>query len=217
VSLTTVEQQVNLYQPILGAEKRLFSARAIGGCLALLAISLAALGGYGAWRTSRVERSIAELEQHQAAELAKAERAGVALHPGKSLVELDAEARNLTADIASRERALAILNLGAPSPATGFAARLEALARRQVDGLWLHDVAVGSGEGRLAMRGRALDPTLVPAYLAALAEDPALAGVRFDKLTMHRAKEDQAPAQLVFELGAPGLALAAPEAPEAHP
>jgi hypothetical protein len=209
-----VEQQVNLYQPILGAEKRLFSARAIGLCLALLALSLSALGGYGAWRTSRVERSVAELEKRQAAQLVTAERAGLALNPGKSLAELDAEAKDLAADIAARERALAILKLGAASPATGFAARLDALRRRQLDGLWLHDVVVGSADGRLAMRGRALDPKLVPAYLAALSEDPALAGVRFDKLTMRRAQEDEAPAELVFELGGPGLTLASPEA---HP
>ena len=88
------------------------------------------------------------------------------------------------------------------------------MGRRQIDGLWLHDVVVGSADGRLAMRGQALDPKLVPAYLAALAKDPALAGVRFDKLTMRRAKEDESPAQLVFELGAPGLTLASPEA---HP
>ncbi len=214
MSASEVEQQVNLYQPILGAEKRLFSAHAIGLCLALLALSLAALGGYGAWRTSRIERSIAELEKRQAAELVAAERAGMALNPGKSVAELDAEAKDLAAAIAARERALAILKLGAASPATGFAARLEALGRRQIDGLWLHDVIVGSGDGRLAMRGQALDPKLVPAYLAALADDPALAGVRFDKLTMRRAKEDEAPAGLVFELGAPGLTLASPEA---HP
>jgi hypothetical protein len=212
--VSVVEQQVNLYQPILGAEKHLFSARAIGVCLALLAVSLWTLGSYGAWRTSRVERSIAELEKRQAAELVTAERMGVTLHPGKSVAELDAEAKDLAADIAARERALAIVRLGAASPATGFAARLEALALRQVDGLWLQDVLVGSGDGRLAMRGKVLDPKLVPAYLAALAQDPALAGVRFDKLTMRRAKEDEAPAQVVFELGAPGLALASAEA---HP
>lgn len=214
MSAPTVEQQVNLYQPILGAEKRLFSARAIGVCLALLAISLSALGGYGAWRTSQVERSIAQLEKRQEAELVTAQRAGVALNPGKSVAELDAEAKDLAADIAARERALGILKLGAASPATGFAARLDALGRRQIDGLWLHDVVVGSADGRLAMRGQALDPKLVPVYLAALSKDPALAGARFDKLTMRRAKQDEAPAQLVFELGAPGLTLASPEA---HP
>jgi Tfp pilus assembly protein PilN len=214
VSTSIIEQQVNLYQPILGAEKRLFSARAIGVCLALLALSLAALGGYGAWRTSRVERSIAELEKRQADELTAAERTGVRLQPGKSVAQLDADAKDLAAEIAARERALSIVRIGAASPQTGFAARLEALARRQLDGLWLHDVLVASGEGRLSMRGNALDPKLVPAYLAALAGEPALAGVRFDKLTMRHARDDEAPARLVFELGSPGLSLGSEES---HP
>jgi len=209
-----MEQQVNLYQPILGAEKRLFSARAIGIGLGLLALCLAGLGGFGAWRTARVERSIAQLEQHQAAELARVEQAGAALQPGRSLADLQVQAKELAADIAARERALDLVRLGAVSPATGFAARLEALARRQIDGLWLHTIVVGSGEGRLALKGDALDPNLVPAYLAALAEEHALAGVNFDKLAMRRAKPQEAPARLVFELGAPGLRF---PAAEAHP
>jgi len=101
--------------------------------------------------------------------------------------------------------------LGAASPATGFAARLEALARRQIDGLWLHNIVLGSGEGRLALRGATVDAKLVPAYLAAIAQEPALAGERFDKLAMRRAKQDEAPAQLLFDLGAPGLKFPVPE------
>jgi Tfp pilus assembly protein PilN len=209
-----MEQQVNLYQPILGAEKRLFSARAIGVGLCLLALCLCGLAAFGSWRTARVERSVKLLETQQASALAMVAQTGAALQPGRSLEQLQAQAKELSAEIATRERALDLLSLGAASPATGFAARLEALARRQQDGLWLRDIIVGSGDGRLALRGNTLDPKLVPAYLGALAEEPALAGVRFDKLTMRRAKREEAPAALVFELGAPGLKL---PVPEAHP
>jgi hypothetical protein len=202
-----MEQQVNLYQPILGAEKRLFSARAIGIGLGLLAACLGSLGAFGLWRTGRAERAIASLESREAAQLAAVERAGLTLQPHKSLAELDADAKGLSADIAARQRALDLVRLGAASPETGFAARLEALGRRQVDGLWLHNVVVGSGTGRLAMRGSALDAGLVPRYLASLAEEKALAGVRFDRLTLRRAKADATPTQLVFELSAAGLDL----------
>jgi Tfp pilus assembly protein PilN len=200
-----MEQQVNLYQPILGAEKRLFSAHTIGGGLGLLALCLCGLAAFGAWRTAHVERSIALLEKQQAAALTRAESAISALRPGGSLAELQEQAKSLSADIAARERALDLVRLDAASPATGFAARLEALARRQLEGLWLRTIVVGSGDGRLAFQGAAVDPRLVPAYLAALAEESALAGVRFDKLAMRRAKQEEAPAQLLFELGAPGL------------
>jgi hypothetical protein len=206
-----MEQQVNLYQPILGAEKRLFSARAIGLALSLLAVSLFGLAAFGIWRTGRVEHSVALLEQQQTAQLAMFERAGAALQPGLSLAEIETQAKELSADIAARERALSIVRRGTVSPATGFAARLEALARRQIDGLWLHDIVVGSGDGRLALRGATVDPKLVPAYLGAIAQEPALDGVRFDKLAMRRATPEQAPAQLMFELGAPGLKFPAVE------
>jgi hypothetical protein len=206
-----MEQEVNLYQPILRAEKHLFSARAIGIGLVLLMACLATLGGFGAWRTTRVERSIAQLEQRQTSQLAMVEREGASLQPGRSVEELDSQAKELSAQIAARQRALDIVRQGAGSPATGFAARLEALAHRQIDGLWLRDIVVGSSDGRLALRGDAVDPKLVPTYLSAIAQEHAMAGVRFDKLSMRRAKQDEAPAQLVFELGAPGLAFAASE------
>jgi hypothetical protein len=151
------------------------------------------------------------LESQQAAALTLAESTSAALRPGQTLAELETQAKNLSADIAARERALDLLRLGAASPATGFAARLEALARRQIDGLWLHNIVLGSGEGRLALRGATVDAKLVPAYLAAIAQEPALAGERFDKLAMRRAKQDEAPAQLLFDLGAPGLKFPVPE------
>jgi hypothetical protein len=209
-----MEQQVNLYQPILGAEKRLFSARAIGVGLCLLGLCLCGLAAFGTWRTARVERTLARLETQQVTELARVERASAALEPGRSLAELETQAKSLSADIAARQRALDLVRQGTASPATGFAARLEALARRQLDGLWLRSIVVGSGDGRLAFAGSAVDSKLIPAYLAALAEEHALDGVRFDKLTIRGAKQQEAPAYLAFELGAPGLKF---PAAEAHP
>ncbi len=206
-----MEQQVNLYQPILGAEKRLFSARAIGIGLGVLAASLGVLAGYAGWRAARVEHVLVALERQQAAQLALAERAAAAMRPKESVAELDAAARGLTAEIAARERALDVVRKGVATPGAGFAARLESLGRSQVDGLWLKKIVVSSGDSRLAFEGAATEPRLVPAYLAALAGERSLDGASFDHLSMRRATPEEAPAQTVFELGAPGLALPAAE------
>jgi hypothetical protein len=206
-----MEQQVNLHQPILGAEKRIFSARAIGGALVTIGVCLGGLHAFGAWRTGRIERSVAIIERQAATEMSLRDVASAALRPSRSIVELQEQALELTADIAARERALDLVNRGAASPATGFAARLEALGRRQIDGLWLRTIVVGSGDGRLALQGATVDPRLVPQYLAALAEEHAFDGVRFDKLAMRQAKREEAPAQVMFELGASGLEFPTPE------
>lgn len=200
-----MEQQVNLYQPILGAEKRFFSALTIGTGLAVMVLCLLGLGAYGGWRTHRIELSIGQLEQQEVASLALATRANAAMRPAQTLAQLEADAQELSAEIAARTRALDIVQRGAATPESGFAARLEALARPQLEGLWLSGIVLGSGEGRLALRGGASDPNLVPVYMAALAQDPALAGVRYDKFAMRRALPQDAPARMVFELDAPGL------------
>jgi Tfp pilus assembly protein PilN len=205
-----MEQQVNLYQPILGAEKRLFSAQAIGLGLAMLALCLGALAGFAAWRTTRIERAVAAIEKQEAATLALAARANAALKPRESLAELEAAAKGLAADIAVRERALAIVQRGLATASSGFAARLEAIGRRQLDGVWLTSLVLASGDRHLALKGATTDPRLVPAWLAALAQEHALNDSRFDHLSIQRLAGSP-PAVAVFELGAPGLELRAEE------
>jgi hypothetical protein len=209
-----MEQQVNLHQSIVGAQQGLFSARAIGVALCVLAVCLVALAGYASLRTNQSERSVAEIERRAAINRALAERASQVMRPRASLIELDAVAKSLSAGIDARRRALDVIQINCATPGTGFAARLEALARRQIDGVWLSNIIVGSGEGRLGMRGATTDAVLVPAYLSALAHEQALAGVRFDKLAMRRALPAEAPALIVFELDGPGLA---PQKEEINP
>jgi hypothetical protein len=200
-----VDQQVNLYQPILGAKKRLFSARALVLCLATLIGFLAALISFESVRTTRIERSVLQLEQREASNIEMAARANAMLRPTASIAQLDDEAKQLSAKIASRERALGIMRGGAVSVSNGFAARMEALASRQLDGIWLTDIVLGSGESRLAMQGRATDRNLLPVFLGGLTQERAMDGVRFDSLSMRRALASEAPAQVVFAMGAPGL------------
>jgi hypothetical protein len=209
-----MEQQVNLYQPILGAEKRLFSARAFATCLMTLIACLAALTAFEASRTAQIEKSVTQLEQREASNIQMAARLSAVLRPALTLEQFDAKAKRLSADIDSRERALAIVRGGALSVSSGFAARLEALANRQIDGLWLSNILLDSGDARLAMQGRSTDPNLLPAFLDSLAHEPAMLGIRFGSLSMRRALLTEIPAQVVFTIGSTGLAFSATEHPK---
>jgi len=206
------DQQVNLYQPILGSNNRAFSARSIVVAWCAFAACLVGLGLHNFWRINRIEASVEQVERQDAANVAMIGLAKLATRPRASLETLDAEAKTMSSGIETRQHALAIIDRGSFDPAKGFAARLEALSRRHVEGIWLTAVVLGSGEGRLALRGATTDSRLLPLYLAGLGADDALAGVRFDKLDMRRGLPAEAPAQLVFELGGPGLAVATPAA-----
>jgi hypothetical protein len=206
-----MEQQVNLYQPILGAEKRLFSARALASCLVTLIGCLGALTAFEASRTTRIEKSVMQLEERETSNIEVAARAGAVFRPTLTVAQLEAQAQHLSADIATRERALDIMRRGAVSVSTGFAARLEALANQQVDGIWLSNILLSSDDGRLAMQGRTTNPNLLPVYLNSLSREHAMDGVRFDSLAMRRALPTEIPAQVVFAIGSPGLKFTAIE------
>jgi Tfp pilus assembly protein PilN len=197
-----MEQQVNLYQPILGAEKRLFSAQAIAIAVALFALSLGAISAFAGWRVRSAERAIAALESSDAARAAATERGLAALHAGSSRESLDARAQQLSSDIAEREQVLLAVRRGAADVLSGFSARLEALGRRQLDGLWLNRIVLSAGERRLALVGAANDPRLVPKYLDALATERALGDARFDRFELRRPRADEPAATTIFEVGA---------------
>jgi hypothetical protein len=162
---------------------------------------------YVSWRTARIERAVVQLHRQEQDNLDAAERAGAAARGSLSMPQLDAEAKELSADIEIRQRVLDVVHRGSVTPANGFAARLEALAHKQLDGIWLNTVILGSGDGRLSMRGGTTDSGLLPTYLSALTQEAALSGVRFDKLAMRRAQPSESPATTVFELVGPGLGI----------
>jgi len=200
-----MEQQVNLYQPILRAEKRLFSASAIAVGVLLLVVSLGGLAGFAAWRTTRIVTAVAELEHQEAARLASIQRANAAFGSETSVAELEAQIVRLAEQVAARERALAAV--GADGAATrGFATRLEALAQPALDGLWLRRIVFDPAHGGVALRGATRDPALVPQYLAALQDDRSLAGATFGRFELRRATAAEAPAAAIFTVAAPGLA-----------
>ncbi len=121
------------------------------------------------------------------------------MHPTQSIAELEAEAKRPE----RRDRARASARSTSctavpPRPRPDSPRGSRPWPGAQLDGVWLSSIVLGSGDGRLAMQGGTSDPRLVPVYLAALAAEHALAGVRFDQIALRRAEPADAPARMVF-------------------
>jgi hypothetical protein len=99
---------------------------------------------------------------------------------------LQVQVTKLSAEITARHQALEILRNGGAGQTGGFAQRLEALARRHTDGLWIDRVVLSGTTGAMSVAGATVNPDLVPTYLRALAGESALTGTRFDQLTIER-------------------------------
>lgn len=181
-----VRQQINLYQPVAPASSASFSARSAARVGALAIACLVAIWGYRAWQVAHLARalhSLAEQQQRQDATMAALNAARAA---DVSPEQLQARIASLTSDLAVRSRALELLRGGTAGQVGGFSARLAALARRPLQGLWIDHVVLSGMTESMSVGGSALDPDLVPRYLRGLADEQALAGARFDELVIER-------------------------------
>ena len=182
--MIALEQQVNLFQPIFRAERTLFSTTFIAGFLGVTTALLVLLWAF-AWRqVIRLEHEVATVE---AARLERSDAlrrvgAGFASDPAS----VAARAKELAAGIERTERTLALIRQGVVGSTTGFSARLHALARPEVPGLWLTRIALTGRDAAFA--GMTQDAAAIPRYLQALAGDPAFATLRVDSF---RADQDR--------------------------
>jgi len=159
----------------------------VGGAMILLA--LGGLWGFGMWEVSRLGHGVEFVRQqheHQQNLILGANAEGLAQSPE----EVEAGNKRLRAELQTRQRALELLNAGAAGKPAGFSTRLEALARRHVEGVWLDRLVLGSDTAKMNLSGSALDADLVPRYLQNLATDPALNGTRFDEFVIEQPTDD---------------------------
>jgi hypothetical protein len=219
-----VRQQINLYQPAAQVRGGPFAA---GGALRVSGVALACLVAvwtYGRWRVVRLERAVQSLEQQHHRQDATMAALNAARAADVSPEQMQARVAGLTAELAVRTRTLELLRSGTAGQVGGFSARLTALARRPLPGLWIDHVVLSGMSGSMTVGGSALEPDLVPRYLRGLAGEGALAGARFDDLVIERPAEHpdarehaapaKAPADRSFRFRAESGALRAPPATE---
>jgi hypothetical protein len=66
---------------------------------------------------------------------------------------------------------------------------MAALARQQLDGLWVTGAIFTADTGRFELTGSALRAALVPIYLERLAGEAALAGIPLESLEIRQPKQ----------------------------
>jgi hypothetical protein len=199
-----VSQQINLFNPIFLQQKKIFAARTMAQALGLMTVGALVIAGT-AWH------SVRQLRQQAAAvtvQVAKAEArlasASTEFAPRAASATLTAQAADAETQLAALRRVARIVQSGDLGNAKGYAEPFRALGRQHRDGLWLTGITFDVGSA-MSLQGRALDATLVPAYIGRLTQEAVLQGKAFGHLQIGQ------PAALT----APAPAPAAADAPAA--
>jgi hypothetical protein len=205
-----VSQQINLFNPIFLKQKKIFTALPMAEALGVIVAGALLLTWYAG-------RSVAELEQSAAA--GKALLAGREQRLVKANAQFAPRAKNaaLATELAQAEaerKALQdvamVLKGGVLGNTAGYAEYFRAFSRQNVNGLWLTGLTISGAGNDIGVQGRAMQPTLIPNYIARLTGERVMHGKTFATLDIGRpdVQVPAAPAAVAASVQAPAPAAA---------
>ena len=201
--------QINLFNPIFLKQKKLFNAAAMAQALCVLLAGVLAVAFYARHNVAGLQREAAggRARLAQSEERLVKVKAGFAPRPKSA--ELDAQLAEAETGIMALRKIAAVVERGELGNTAGYAEYFKALARQNPSGVWLTAVSVSGAGNELGVRGRALDPALVPAYLGRLKNEPVMRGKAFASLKISQggaAESADARGNPVVPKGAPSRA-----------
>jgi hypothetical protein len=189
-----VSQQINLFNPIFLKKKRVFGAVPMLQALLAILLGALALGGYAHVRVGELEQRATAgkllLEQREA-RLAKVT---AQFQPRQANPALAGQLANAELLLKSLRDADAVLHNGRLGNTDGYAEYFRALARQNIGGLWLTGVSIVGAGHDIGVQGRAMQPTLIPNYIARLNAEKVMRGKTFASLRIERATLEPAAA-----------------------
>jgi hypothetical protein len=200
-----VSQQINLFSPLFLKKKRYFSALTMVQALATVLVGSLAIYGFELRQNATLERAVTENDRQLGLHRVQLLQLSKELSPQGTSRALAEDVSQAEDRLQRRRALLADLQTGVGGNAEGFARYLEALARQTVPGLWLTALELSPQRAMLAIRGRALDSQLVPAYIRSLNREPAFSGKPVGELVVTARAENsaQAPRYVEFSLSIP--------------
>ncbi len=182
-----MKQQINLFNPAFQPQKHVLSSATIALAVGVVIAGIAMLAVAGRMETAELQQQAssgaAQLEKRQE-RLAAANREFI---PRQKDATLEAQIAEANTQLTAMRHISGALSRGELGDTSGFAGYFKALARQSAQGLWLTGVTVGAGGAQIGIKGRTVDPAMVPGYLNRLTHEPLMQGKSFASLQIGEA------------------------------
>jgi hypothetical protein len=201
-----MSQQINLFNPDFLQKKKVFTANTMAIALGALVLGLVSVGVAARVRVAslqvQADSGAAQLERAQKRLLSVTAE----FTPLKEDPRLAEELSLAQGELVGLKEVAGVIERGELGDTQGYAEYFRALARQSVDGLWLTGVSIAGAGLDIGVRGRAMDPAMVPGFLGRLRNERIMQGKPVGSLQIGEAaalkvirdgKESTAPAPYV--------------------
>ena len=188
-------QQINLYQPILRKQKKVFSARTLllGNLLILAGLLL--LYGYTHLQTRNLQNQYTQASAQRDARQAQLLQMQQQYPPRQADPLLPAQLEAARSELRQQQTLLQAIRRYDHAQDHALSAQLRGLAQQVPSGLWLNQIQLQAGQ--INLQGQTLDAQQVPVLVQALSREAAFAGIRFEQVRISR---DPDSGQIHFQL-----------------
>ena len=204
-----MSQQINLFNPIFLKQKKVFTALPMVEALGVIVAGALLLTWYAGQRVADLELSAEAGKTLLADRERRLVEANKQFAPRQKSAILAMDLAQAEVELRSLKQVESVLRDGTLGNAAGYAEYFRALSRQNVNGLWLTGVSIVGAGNDIGVQGRAMQPTLIPAYIARLKSERVMHGKSFASLDISRPDAQPMPA------AAPATGAAAPAAPAA--
>lgn len=177
-----MSQQINLLLPELRPRFDWLGFPFVSS-VALIGLLLVAVAyGYLGARLDALRQREASVRNELVGVQEQVKSIGQAIAARRGNAGLEQRIVDLRQGIADRQAVLAAVAQGGEVARPGYAGVLRAFSRLSMPGVWL--VGFGLSGAEVELKGRLIDPALLPRYIGRLNDEPDFAGRRFAALDM---------------------------------
>lgn len=191
-----MNQQINLYQSQFRPQTRLFPVGFMLQAAAILLFGMVLATLFAQQRIANVEQELEVVSRQETVAIERLQNIGPLINAvtgEKNWAEqLDDSLRML----AERQAVLNLIQGSTLGDTKGFSRHMRALARQDIDGLWLTHIVLSALGDKTRLEGRAIRAELIPLYVQGLTLEAPFAEQRFHHFQIDSPAEDEGTALL---------------------
>lgn len=202
-----MNQQINLYQAQFQPQSRVIPAWFMLQATGILLLAMLLTYGFAQQRISGIEQELEVVARQESAALERLQNIGPLIKAVTGEKNWSEQLDDSLRMLAERQAVLNLIQGTTLGDTLGFSRHLRALARQDVEGVWLTSLALSAQGDKTRLEGRAIRAELIPVYVQDVTAETPFAEQRFHRFRIDNPADDNE-AALHFSMNSDALLVA---------
>jgi hypothetical protein len=205
-----MNQQINLYQVKFRPQARIFPASFMLQLIGVLSLAMLLAYLFASQRVTGVEQQLDVVARQEAVAIERLQDIGPLINAVTGEINWAEQLDDSLQMLAERQAMLNLMQGSTLGDTQGFSRHMRALARQNIEGVWLTHIALSALGDQTRLEGRAMRPESIPLYVQDLTAQAPFAEQRFHRFQIDSPEDDEG-GPLHFSMDSSAMLAGSPE------